>query len=512
MSIVSSAVGGERLSRILGYAIEPEDFRLDSPNLPQRIAILAEANSDNQDYADNKPYQLISQKNAGDRYGYGSPIHQIMRILKPTSGEGVGGIPIFAYPQAQEALAVAEMQEITVSNNATGNNRHFVRINGRTSIDGESYGFDVVEDDTPTLIALKIKDAIANVLAAPCKAGVPTAGVLPCTAKWKGVTGQELTIDIDTNGDAVGVLYAVAQDTAGAGLETIDDALAEFQQDWNTLVINSYGATYFDELEAFNGKPDPTSPTGRYAGILFKPFMALWGSKEATAATLAAITNTDTRKVNLTNALAPAPNSEGFTWEAAANGCYLAANVFQNTPHLDVSGRSYPAMPVPVDGLIGDMSDYDQRDFLVKNGASTVTLEGGAYKFQDFVTTYHPVGENPAQFRYPRVINIHFNFKYGYRLLELQNVIDHTILENDQPSDVGTTIKPKQWKGILFDYFDDLAKRALISDPDFSKDNTQVGTDGTNPDRLNTTTKYKSTPIVRIASSTISVGFAFGIE
>ena len=117
--MASNAVGIERVSRIVGYVIKKGDFRVQSPNLPQRIAVLAEANEANQSGLSTTARQVTSAQQAGSIYGYGSPIHQILRILKPLYGEGVGGIPIIVYPQAKAVSSVAKVIDITPTGTAT---------------------------------------------------------------------------------------------------------------------------------------------------------------------------------------------------------------------------------------------------------------------------------------------------------------------------------------------------------------------------------------------------------
>ena len=56
--------------------------------------------------------------------------------------------------------------------------------------------------------------------------------------------------------------------------------------------------------------------------------------------------------------------------------------------------------------------------------------------------------------------------------------------------------------------FKDLASRALISDPVFSKDETVVEIPGSNPDRFNTFFRYKRTGTVRVASTDAEANFA----
>ena len=506
---LSTAVGLERISAIVGYAIDKGDFAESTPNLPQSIAILAEANTANQGTLDVTRKQITSAQEAGETYGFGSPIHNIMRILRPPTGGGIGGIPTVVYPQVEPGGAVAATKTITVLGPATGNGTHTVILAGRNGLDGESYSFSVVDGDAAQDIAIKIKDAINAVLGAPV-ISANVVGVVTNTAKWKGETGDDIQVRVDTGNDALGLTYGIAVGVAGAGSTSIADALDQFGNTWETLVINSYGEPKFDALEAFNGIPDPLIPSGRYVGIVFKPFIALWGSVEDDKDVLAAIT--DPRKIQVTNALCPAPKSEGMPWEAAANGALLAGRIMQDNPHLDVQGKFYTDMPTPEDGDIGDMSDYENRDFLVKKGTSTVDIVAGIYVFRDFVTTYHPDGELPPQFRYPRNLNLDFNVRFAYFLLEAIHVEDHSIADNDQPLNVGTVIKPKEWIGIITRMADDLGLKNLIVETQFMKDSIRVETSGTNPDRLETTFSYKRSPYVRIASTTAKAGFSFGLE
>lgn len=504
--MASDAVGSERISRVVGYKITKGDFSNVTPNLPQRIAILGEANVANQaGITADVGIEINSAQEAGTLFGYGSPIHMAMRILRPNAGDGIGGIPTIVYPQA-EGAAVAKVMEATVTTaGATGNATHTIKVAGRTSLDGVAYTFDVVDGDTDIIIAGKISDALNAVLGCPFL-GTSALAVATATAKWKGLTSEDLTLSIDDGGNGVGVTYAIITATPGSVTPDVSTALNNFGNDWNTLVVNTYGVatTVMDALEAFNGIPDPTAPTGRYTGIVFKPFVALTGSVADED-----IAITDARLDDVTIAICPAPLSTGHPLEAASNVCLLYARTAQDTPHLDISGRTYPDMPTPTD--IGTMADYNNRDVYVKKGNSTVDLLTGKYRVQDFVTTYHPVGETPPQFRYPRnLIGVDFNIKFTYQLLEEINVVDHVIAGNDDAVTVSNVIKPKQWTAILNGMAEDLVKRGLITDAPFMQDSIEVDISGTNPDRLETFFRYKRTGTVRIAATTAEAGFNFG--
>lgn len=503
---LSDAVSSSRVASVVGYKITKGNFSPSSPNLPQRIALFGEANAANQSSLDTTPTEITSAQQAGELYGYGSPIHMAMRILRPISGSGIGGIPVYVYAQEEAAGATAKIMEINPFGPATGNGVHTVKVAGRSILDGVSFDISIVEGDDASDISGKIADAINASLGVPFNCNDSTYSAI-FTSKWKGLTAEDLTLSVDTNGDDLGVTYTIETVQSGSGTPSIASAL-DFGETWNTLVLNTYGtvSSIMTALENYNGIADPDSPTGRYTSIVMKPFIALTGSTADDPSSI-----TDARSSDMTIAICPAPGSDGHPLEAAANMCVLFATQMQDNPHRGILKQQYLDMPVPSDGDIGSMADYENRDSFVKKGCSTVTLSGGKYTVEDFVTTYHPAGENPPQFRYCRnIIGIDLNVFYGYYLLEQAYVVGATIANNSDAVQVNGVIKPKQWKQTLSNYFEDLVSRGLIADLDFTLDSLQVSISDVNPTRLETFFRYKRTSTARISSTTAQAGFNFG--
>lgn len=506
MGNISSAVGEERRSRTSGYKIKKGFFTNETDNLPQVVAIFAEANSVNQSLISTDKQEITSSEEAGRIFGYGSPIHQIMRILRPQNSQGIGGIPTIVFPQTEAEGATASVKVFSVTGTASKNTTHNLIINGRSNLDFQNYTFNIVKGDTAAIVAAKIADAVNNVLSSPVIASVTTNSVT-FTTKWKGLTSSEIKVSFNNRGDNSGLTYASTSSTLGAGTPEIIDGLNQFGDDWNTVVINSYGSETFDILEQFNGTVAVENTVGRYDSMVFKPFMAFSGSLLSGKDSLANLTDNNDRLNQVTNVICPAPNSEGFSWEAAANVAYLFARTMQDSPEIDVNGMSYPDMPIPLDGKIGDMSNYENRDFLVKKGCSTVTLERGTYVIQDLVNTYHIEGENPLMYNYCRNLNLDWNVSDYYRVLEKRHLKDKVVIDDNQNTDSRNAIKPIEWKAVLFEMFDSLAESALINDPSFSKQSIQVGRSTLNPNRFETFFRYKRTGIARIESTTAEAGF-----
>ena len=188
-----------------------------------------------------------------------------------------------------------------------------------------------------------------------------------------------------------------------------------------------------------------------------------------------------------------------FLMSRALDSLNLNVSYFSKGRFLET--ENFRSNPYSVDLVLKDQ-DLEGKNFYVN------FLDNNTYQISDFVTSYHPAGETPPQFRYTRNLNIDWNIQYGYRLLEEINVVGHSIAASDQPVNVDNVIKPKQWKQIIFGYSDNLATRNLIVDPKFMQDSTIVQSDGTNPDRLDTTFNYKRSPYVRISSTTGTGGFS----
>lgn len=507
--MISNAVGIELLSRIVGYNLTAGDFSESSPNLPMRVAIIGEANIANQAGLDTTPRQLTTAQEAGSLYGFGSPLYHVMRILRPVSGSGIGGIPTVIYPQLSTIASAPKIMSVSALGTATANGTHTVKISGRGGIDGTYYNIDILVGDDAAAIATKIQDSVNNVLGSPV-IGVADPYACTMTTKWAGLTAEELKIEVETNDFDLGITYAVVDISSAAGTPSITAAMDAFGNEWNTIVVNTYGlhSQTMDTLEQYNGIPDPQNPTGRYTGTRFNPFVALSGSVENDPSAI-----TDVRSENVTISVCPAPLSKAFSFEAAANACLLFARKTQDTPHLDIGGQSYVDMPVPTETEWAGarMAQYLERDRISKAGCSTVDLVSGRYEMQDFITTYHPIGEVPPQYKYCRnLVGVDWNVRFGYFLREQINVVDHVIAEDNDTVNASRVIKPKRWIGLLTAYANDLTLRGLIVEPSFFVESLRVGISTVNPDRLETFFRYKRSGVVRIASTTAEAGFNFG--
>lgn len=503
----SNSVSPSVVSSVVGYQLAKGNFQETTENLLPVIAIFGEGTTAKQATMPVTGTQITSAAQAASLWGAGSPIHSEARILFPSTGGGAN-VPVWVYAQPAAGGSVANSQTITITGTATASGTHYLKIAGREQIDGAVYAVNIVTGDTPTAIGVKVYDAINNALSCPVSA-TKLAGVVTTLAKWTGLTSQDITIEVDTNNTSLGVSYAVAEVAAGSGTPSIAASLNLIGNNWFPIVINTYGlvSATVAELETFNGTPSLDTPTGRYVPTTFKPIIALCGS---VADDPSSITDASARKNQVTIAVCPAPLSLGLPYEAAANVALLFANLEAGAPQSDILGKAYPDMPLPADGDVPLMNSFTERDRIVKKGCSTVDIVAGVYTMVDFVTTYHPDGELPPQYRYPRDLFIDFNIEYGYRIMVQVNQVGKTLAEDGANVTAQNVITPSMWKALVYNYITDLASRALITDVAFSKAQTKVSISTINPNRMDTEWAYKRTGITRVSANTAKAGFNFG--
>jgi len=487
------------------YKLLKGDFSTTSPVLPQRLAVLCEANTANQTGLITTPVPLLSATQIGNIFGFGSPAHAIARILKPSQGGGIE-CPVDFIVQGAPMGANAKVMLCDVTGTASKSGTFNMVVAGRRQVDGGIYSVPVTKLDTATTVVSNMKDAINRVLSCPFTAD-NDGNELILTAKWAGATSDTLNFLVDTNGIDFGLTFDISTDTSGTNYPTVTSALNQFVNTWYTYVINGYGTNgdTLDELEAFNGVPDPINPTGRYTADIWRPFIALTGSIDDINASI-----TSGRKDQVTISIAPAPLSQGQQYEAAANMAVLACNVANSTPQSDILNAVYADMPTPLAGNIPAMTDIAARQYELENGASTVDFVNSKYVVKDFITTYHPDGEEVPQFRYCRNLQLDYNVKFTETNIMVQNVYGKTVCADSDIVTASNIIKPKQIKSLLQGMFKDLAARALIADVAFSNASVTAAIDGSNPDKIDVTYRYKRTGVGRITDTEATAGFNYG--
>jgi phage tail sheath gpL-like len=320
------------------------------------------------------------------------------------------------------------------------------------------------------------------------------------TSGWAGQSANALKLRVDGPTD-LGVSWAYTQPTGGAVNPTVDAALAQVGNVWESMVLNALNISDSTALNAYQ-----TWGEGRWGATVKKPAVVFTGADVTTVASAIAIP--DARKTDRVNVQLPAPYSRHLPFVIAARQVARIVRMANNNPAHDYCLQKADGL---VPGADGDQWDLLGRDQAVKGGSSTIEVIDGVVNISNVVTFYHPTGEVPPAYRY--VCDI----------VKLQNVIYNADLIFSQPEWAGaplvpdnqlvtnpTAKKPKMAKAALGAMFQNLGLAAILSDPTTAAKNVTAVIDSQNPKRLNIIGPIQIAGNTNIIDVGINWSFFFG--
>ena len=487
MSVDASAV-----ARTLGISTNFVNLRESGvAQLPQRIAVIAQGNSDAVFPAGKR--QVTSAEEGGSIWGWGSPIHQALRQLFPRNGDGVGTIPVTVYPLEDAATGVAASGSIAPTGSQTKAASYRVIIGGV-----RSEQFVIPVGASVADVCTSMAAAINAVLEMPVTATATTTEV-ELEAKWKGLTGNDITVEVV--GEDLGTTFAVTAMSGGLVNPDITPALEQIGNVWETLALNGLGATDTDALDALQ-----TAGEARWGALVRKPFVAFSGSTEANVNTATAVPAA--RRDDHINSQLVAPGSKELPIAVAARQLARIAQVANSNPPTDYGSQRVDGI---TPGADGDQWDYAQRDLAVKAGSSTAEVKDGVLCIGDVVTYYRPTGDPNPAYRYVvdivKLQNIIFNIDLIFNQPEWDGA---PLIPNGQPTVTPKARQPSAASAAVAGMLDALALEAIISDPKAAKARTVAAIDPDNPKRLNVSITIQLSGNTNIVSVDLNFGFYFG--
>lgn len=489
---ISTAVDVNAVARVVGIKTLFKDLRGGSVVfLPQRVGLIGQGSTLSV-YSTVKA-QVTSALEVGTLYGFGSPLHLAALQLLPNNGDGLGTIPLTVYPLVDDAAGVASAGDITPSGAATAAGSYQVVIN---NIASES--FVIAIGDAVADIVAAATAAINAVLEMPIIA-VDNATDVGLTSKWEGLSANDIFVAID-GPTTLGVSFAITQPVGGLVNPDVQDALDQVGDVWETMLINCMNISDTATLDLYSAFGE-----GRWGALVRKPLVVFSGETEAVLAT--AIALPDARPTDRTNVQLVAPGSVDLPFVVAARQVARIAVIANNNPPQDYGSQDADGL---TPGTDGEQWTYLQRDTAVKAGSSTVEVKDGVVNVSDVVTMYHPSGDPTPAYRYVvdivKLQNIIFNLDLIFATDEWDGA---PLLPDNQPTVNRTAKKPKMARAAVATLADNLGLQAIISDTEFTKDNTLAEIDSGNPKRLNMVVPVKLSGNVNITSIDLQFGFFF---
>ncbi|MCP4209823.1 MAG: phage tail protein [Shimia sp.] len=486
---VSTAIDASAVARVVGIKTEFKNLRKGGVvSLPQRVAVVGQGTTLSTHSLD--PARVTTAAEAGNRFGFGSPLHLAAKQLLPVSGDGVGSIPVTLYPVADAATGVAAAGDITYAGAATEASVYCVRVNNICSS-----SFVISVGDTVADVSDSITAAINASVDLPIIA-TDSSTTVDIESKWAGLSANDIFVEVIGSTDA-GNSFGITQPVGGLVDPDVDTALDKFGTVWETMVVNCLGVP--DAKYRTHGET-------RWGALVRKPYVAFTGSTETDPA--AAIVLPEANKTDRVSVVIPSPGAHDLPLSIAARAVARAAVRANDNPAYDYGAMKLTGM---TPGAQGDQWNYAQRDFAVKGGSSTVEVVDGVVELSDTVTFYHPTGEEPPAYRYVvdivKLQNIIFNLDLIFAGVEWNGA---PLIPDEQPTTNAAAKQPKMAAAAVNALLDNLGLEAIISDPETAKKNTLAEIDGANPKRLNVATTVQLSGNTNIVSVDLNFGFYFG--
>lgn len=203
--------------------------------LPQRIAVFAQGLT-GLSYSAAKQ-QVTSAAQAGSIYGFGSPIHNVLRQLLPANGDGVNTIPVTVYPLSDAVSSTAASGSIVPSGTQTKTTSAKVRAN---NIESAQFSIPAAASVTSRLAA-----AYTAMLATLEMPVVPAFTYGTVTSVAGTNTGNGTVTVLSVTGTPLAGAYTLKLNTvvANGGVFTLTDPNGVVLSTTITMTPGSGGAT-----------------------------------------------------------------------------------------------------------------------------------------------------------------------------------------------------------------------------------------------------------------------------
>jgi phage tail sheath gpL-like len=476
------------ISRVTGVNVEYRNFNSGKGGfLPQRLAVFGIGNDD-AEYGLEK-YEAIGSADAvAKRYGYGSPLHLAARQLFPTGGGGAT-FPVTFFPLRPSDTAVAAAGAISVDGTPDFAGSGIIRLGG---VETE---FPIAKGEDAESVMKAIRDAVTAKLEMPVTAGKIADNELTLTAKWKGETGNEIAVKIET--EVTGLTFGITAMSGGSLDPDVEPALTAIGQVWETFILSCFSWKKTSRLDRYQ-----VFCEGRWGEFEKKPCLVAHGCVDDYETRTAV---TDLRKNDYANFLIPSVGSDELSFVIAARGLVndIMTNANSNPP-LGYSGKLTGLAAGPDEA----QENYQTRNNAVAKGASTNIKTGSVAELNDIITFYHPDGEAIPSRRYVvdlvKLMNVVFNVRM---IMEADEKKGAPLVSNATPTTNPRAIQPKTVKAELMNLANSISREAITQEPEFTKTNLVVKIDNFNPKRLNVQYPCKLSGNVEVTSSDIYFGF-----
>ena len=333
----------------------------------------------------NVPYLLSSQGQAITLFGRGSMIARMYSIFRLSNPVG----ECWAIAAIDNGSGVAATGTITVNTAATsaGSINFYIA--------GQIVSVAVGATDTAATIAASINTAINAATDLPVTSTVATT-VVTLTCRWKGITGNDITVQDSFRGSAAGetlpagVTLTYVAMASGTLNPTLAATISAMGDDAYDFVIHPYS----DAISLASLATEYGDSAGRwswYRQVYGHCYTALRGTL-STLTTAGSLNNDPHHTIAAIDNDCPHPIWEYAAAYGARNAVYIAADPARPTQTGQLTGLIAPRA--------GKRFLWSDRNSLLNYGIATSSIVSGVIQIERAITTYQKNSASIADVSY----------------------------------------------------------------------------------------------------------------
>lgn len=321
----------------------------------------------------NQLQQITNPAQAAGLVGAGSQLAAMVAAYRNVDSFG----ELWLIDVPEPSAGAAATATITVTGTAISSGVVSLYIAGKRVQAGVSAA------DAPTVVAASIKAAIDKDASLPVTASV-SAGVVTLTAKWKGLTGNDINLTLNyrgvMGGESLpnGINVALTVMSGGAGSPDLSAAIAAMgDEPFDFIATPWHDSGSLDVLEA-----EMNDATGRWSWLR-QIYGHLYSAKRGTMAELSAFGRA--RNGQHVTTIGVEPLTAASPYEVAAASCARNAVFIRIDPARPTqTGELNGLLPAPT----GKRFTISERQVLLTSGIATQTASSGVMMVERAITMY----------------------------------------------------------------------------------------------------------------------------
>lgn len=423
----------------------------------------------------NQPYIVASVNQAIGLFGRGSMLARMMALYRANDSFG----EVWCIAVAEPAAGAIATGTVTTAGVATAAGT----IN--LYVAGQRVQVPVLLGDTANTVATNIAAAIAAALDLPTTAAA-VAAVVTLTAKWKGLTGNDITMVDSFAGSAGGeslppgitLAYSAATLAGGTAAPVLTPVISAMGDDEYDFIGHPFTDT--TSLDAFATELNDT--TGRWS-FNRQVYGHAYSAQRGTLGVLVAagtLRNDQHTTLSGIDADCPNPAYEYCAAYTARNAVFLNADAARPTQTGVLTGLLLPRA--------GKRFLFTERQSLLTYGIATSYVAGGALRVERAITTYQKNAFSQADVSYLDSETLHTS---AYVLRRLRNIVTskyprHKIADDGTRFGPGSAIvTPAVIRGELISEYAKMEYEGYVENASAFAANLIVERPANDPNRIN---------------------------